>query len=331
MLDVSYIGNRGSRLNHHWQTLGVDANMNDPSVLALGTPVLQSDINSDLARERRHPVAVSGLQRQRGAGAAEVSAVPEHHLARRADRRESVPRARARARAALLAGPPGARRLHLLAAEEQRRRERARATTASTAACRIPPTRCRGGLSADDTPHVFLVGLHLGDAWPESGTSGPRPARRLERQRHPPLRKRPAAEHHHEQRSRAACSSTARSGPTARRAPTPSPQSGDFDPITDNYFNRDAWTDPGPLQFGNAPRARRHVRGFPTYSEDINIFKVFQARRTRRCASRRVRQHLSTGRLFCDPNTNWSSPAFGTVNTQCNQPRSIQFAFRFDF
>ena len=30
--------------------------------------------------------------------------------------------------------------------------------------------------------------------------------------------------------------------------------------------------------------------------------------------------------LFCDPNTNWSSPAFGTVNTQCNQPRSIQFA-----
>ena len=34
----------------------------------------------------RHSVAISGLQRQRGAGAPKVSAVPEHHLARRADR-----------------------------------------------------------------------------------------------------------------------------------------------------------------------------------------------------------------------------------------------------
>ena len=51
MLDVSYIGNRGTRLNHHFQTLGVDANMNDPSVLALGTAVLQSNINSPLAQQ----------------------------------------------------------------------------------------------------------------------------------------------------------------------------------------------------------------------------------------------------------------------------------------
>ena len=50
MLTTSYIGNRGSRLNHHWQTYGVDANMNHPDVLALGTPVLQANINSDLAR-----------------------------------------------------------------------------------------------------------------------------------------------------------------------------------------------------------------------------------------------------------------------------------------
>ena len=50
MLDVSYIGNHGSRLNHHFQTLGVDANMNDPKVLALGASVLQADINSPLAK-----------------------------------------------------------------------------------------------------------------------------------------------------------------------------------------------------------------------------------------------------------------------------------------
>ena len=50
MLTTSYIGNRGSRLNHHLQTYGVDANMNHPDVLALGTPVLQANINSQLAR-----------------------------------------------------------------------------------------------------------------------------------------------------------------------------------------------------------------------------------------------------------------------------------------
>ena len=38
MLDVSYIGNHGSRLNHHLEREGVNANMNDPSVLALGIP-----------------------------------------------------------------------------------------------------------------------------------------------------------------------------------------------------------------------------------------------------------------------------------------------------
>ena len=54
--------------------------------------------------------------------------------------------------------------------------------------------------------------------------------------------------------------------------------SGDFDPATDNYFNRNAWTDPGPLQFGNAPKVDGTVRSFPNYSEDINVFKEFRLR-----------------------------------------------------
>ena len=34
---------------------------------------------------------------------------------------------------------------------------------------------------------------------------------------------------------------------------------------------------------------------------------------------------------FCAPNTNFSSSAFGTVSTQCNQARSAQFALRLDY
>src|SRR4029079_18854232 len=50
MLGVSYIGNPGTRLPHNAQTLGVDANMNNPRVLALGATVLQSNINSAAAQ-----------------------------------------------------------------------------------------------------------------------------------------------------------------------------------------------------------------------------------------------------------------------------------------
>jgi len=35
--------------------------------------------------------------------------------------------------------------------------------------------------------------------------------------------------------------------------------------------------------------------------------------------------------LFCNPNTNFSSSAFGRVSTQCNQARSVQFGLRFDY
>jgi hypothetical protein len=50
-----------------------------------------------------------------------------------------------------------------------------------------------------------------------------------------------------------------------------------------------------------------------------------------------IRFQTSIGNLFnrtffCDPgNTNWSSGSFGQVVTQCNQPRSVQFALKFEF
>ena len=54
-----------------------------------------------------------------------------------------------------------------------------------------------------------------------------------------------------------------------------------------------AWTDPGPLQFGNAPRRDGTVRWFPIYSEDLNIFKVFPMQNEQEDAVRGdVREHL---------------------------------------
>ena len=104
-----------------------------------------------------------------------------------------------------------------------------------------------------------------------------------------------------------------------------------FDPLTQNYFNKTAWTDPGPLQFGNAPTRDGTVRSFPIYSEDLSLFKVVPLQNTFRMRFEAQVGNLFNRVLFCDPNTNWSAPAFGTVNTQCNQPRSVQFALRLDF
>jgi hypothetical protein len=107
--------------------------------------------------------------------------------------------------------------------------------------------------------------------------------------------------------------------------------SGDFDPAVDRYLNRDAWTDPGPLQFGNAPKRDGTVRSFPIYGEDINIFKVFTLTNGRRIRFESMFGNIFNRTLFGEPNTNWSATTFGQVFSQANSPRSIQMALRYDF
>jgi hypothetical protein len=89
--------------------------------------------------------------------------------------------------------------------------------------------------------------------------------------------------------------------------------------------------DPGPLAFGNAPRRDGTARGFATFSEDFSLIK--DTRITDRVKFRLEAQFGNAFNrvLFCDPNTNWSSGEFGQVFSQCNTPRSIQFAAKLDF
>ncbi len=79
------------------------------------------------------------------------------------------------------------------------------------------------------------------------------------------------------------------------------------------------------------PSATTTVRSFPVYSEDLNIFKVFALPNEHRIRFESMFGNIFNRTLFCDPNTNWSSGAFGQISTQCNQPRSIQFALRYEF
>jgi hypothetical protein len=328
MVDVSYIGNRGSRLNHSWQTLGVGANMNSPSVLALGTPVLQSNIDSDLARQAGIASPYPGFT---GNVAQALRTYPQY---------QNI----------IWRGvPTGESQYHALELLLERRfsrglqwrvgytysnlhnngSESAQGDNGDNGRVQDPSTPLEWGLSQDDTPHVLLVGFTWEVPGPSAGLSeallaGWHVSGILRYESGRPFnitmnndlggllfngQKRPN-----------------RVSGTDGVAAT-----GSFDPATDNYFNRAAWTDPGPLKFGDAPRQDGTVRGFPNYSEDVNIFKEFRLRDPMKARFEIDIGNLFNRTLFCNPNTNFSSPAFGTVNTQCNQARSVQFAVRLDY
>lgn len=332
MLDVSYIGNRGTRLNHHWQTLGVDANMNDPRVLALGANVLQSNVNSPVAQAAGIAPPYPGFQ---GNVAQALRKYPQYQ----AIQWRGVPTGRSQYHAVELVlerrFSRGLQsrigytfsRLHNNGAES------AQGDNGINGTVQNPADPLEWGLSADDTPHVFLTGFTweipgsrrwasgltravLG-GWNVSGILRYESGRPFNITMANNLggllfngQKRP------------------------NRVPgidAVTSRSGGFNPTTDNYFNRDAWADPGPLNFGNATKRDGAVRGFPNFSEDVNIFKVFPFGDQMKMRFEASVGNLLNRRLFCDPSTNWSAGSFGTVNNQCNQPRSVQLAMRVDF
>jgi hypothetical protein len=331
MLDISYIGNRGSRLNHHFQTLGVDANMNDPRVLALGATLLQSNINSPTAQAAGIRPPYPGFN---GNVAQALRKYPQYQ----AIQWRGVPTGKSQYHAMELrlerrfSRGLQARFAYTYSKLNNNGAESAQGAEGINGGIQNPSDPFEWGLSSDDTPHVFLTGFTwevpggqkwtsglgkvLLTGWNVSGILRYESGRPLNVFMANDLggllfngQKRP-------NRS---------SGVEAVTA------SGDFDPNVDRYLDRAAWTDPGPLQFGNAERRDGTVRSFPVYTEDVNIFKVFDLANGAKIRFESMFGNIFNRTLFCDPNTNWSASTFGLISTQCNQPRSIQFAIRYDY
>jgi carboxypeptidase family protein/TonB-dependent receptor-like protein len=326
MLDVSYIGNRGSRLNHHFETLGVGANMNDPSVLSLGTAVLQSNINSELARNAGIPIPYPGFN---GNVAQALREFPQYQ----AIQWRGVPTGKSQYHAMELVlerrfsrglqARIGYTYSHLM----NNGTETGQGSDGRNGGVQNPADPLPWILSDDDTPHVLLTGFtweipgptagamkHVLGGWNLSGVLRYESGRPMTITMNNDLggllfntQKRP------------------------NQVGEGMADFGDFDPFQDVYYNPAGWADPGPLQFGNAPERDGEVRGFGNYSEDINIFKVFPL-----SAEKRLRFEAQIGNLFnrtiyCNPQSNWSAGNFGQVFTQCNTARSVQFGLRFDF
>jgi hypothetical protein len=330
MLDVSYIGNRGSRLNHHWERKGVDANMNHPDVLRLGTPVLQSNINSPLAQGAGILPPYPGFN---GNVAQALRQFPQYQgIIWR-----GVPLGKSQYHALELVLEKRfsrgfqARFGYTFSRLKNNGAESAQGDNGINGGVQNPADPLEYGLSGDDTPHVFLTGFTWEVPGPESGLAkavlgGWNVAGILRYESGRPLNVTM-----NNDLSGLLFNSQKRPN---RTGGDPVARGGDFDPFTDNYFNRDAWSDPGPLAFGNAPKQDGDVRGFPNFSEDINIFKVFPLGGTRNLRFEIQFGNIFNRVLYCDPGgagLNWTSTAFGTINTQCNTPRSIQLGFKFDF
>ncbi len=333
MLDVSYIGNHGSRLDHHAQRAGLDYNMNDPRVLSLGAALLNSNINSPAAQAAGIRSPYPGFN---GTVAQALRKFPQYQNIEW----RGLPLGRSQYHALEvvleqhLSGGLQYRVGYTFSKLKNNGAESGMGNEGINGGVQDPVNwnTADYGLSLDDTPHVFLVGFTWDIAkgsW--ESWSGARKALlggwnlsgvlRYESGR--PLRITMAND-----MGGLLFNTEKRPNRTGTDAVV---GGGGFDPTTDNYFNRSAWQDPGPLTFGNAPRADGSVRGFKVFNEDLTISKSFNLRSDLRMRFVAEVGNIFNRTTFCAPNTNFSSPAFGTVNTQCNQARSVQFGLRLDY
>jgi hypothetical protein len=333
MLDVSYIGNKGTRLNHHGQRAGLDYNMNDPRVLSLGAALLNSNINSPAARNAGIQIPYPGFN---GTVAQALRKYPQYQNIEW--RGLPLGRSQYHALEVVLEQRLSAGLQYRIGYTFSRLKnngaESGQGNEGLNGDVQDPVNwdTADWGLSVDDTPHVLLVGFtwDIGQGkW--GGWSGAKKALlggwnlsgilRYESGR--PLRINMAND-------MAGLLFNTRKRPNRTGADAVN-AGGDFDPLTDNYFNRSAWEDPGPLTFGNAPPNDGSARGFKVYNEDLTVSKSFDLKSDLKMRFVAQVGNIFNRTTFCAPNTNFSSPAFGTVNTQCNQARSVQFGLRLDY
>jgi hypothetical protein len=336
LVDLSYTANHGTRLPQNPNYLGIPANMNNPAILALGSKVLGADINSDIAKAAGISPPYPGFV---GNVAQALRPFPQYQGISYRD------------------FPIGFSMYHSFQAKVDKRfsngmvfrafytrsklindgAEQGYSNGGGTAPQNpINTQKLERGVSADDVPNTFVftwsyelpfgktrkhdLVQKLISGWTLNGIlryeSG-RPERitmanDMGGLLFNPL-KRPNVV-------------------TGVSAYSDAISNGSFDPNRDRYFNRAAWSDPGALQFGNAPPRDAHVRGFYNAVEDASIFKETQFGEKLNWRLEFLGGNVTNRVVFCDPNTNWSAgAAFGQVSTQCNQPRSIQLGTKLRF
>ena len=95
-------------------------------------------------------------------------------------------------------------------------------------------------------------------------------------------------------------------------------------------FWSDAFSIPGPGQFGTSGQVLPNARNFPIFNENVSLAKTFSlSHENRREFDVRLEAFNPMNRVrFSSPNTNLSSTSFGLVTGQANAPRNLQLAMK---
>jgi hypothetical protein len=102
------------------------------------------------------------------------------------------------------------------------------------------------------------------------------------------------------------------------------------DPNKDNFLNREAFVNPAPLTFGNAPVYLPFRQ--PTFmSESFGIFKDTQIKERLKLQFRTELSNPFNRVVFGAPSTDFSAGTFGKISSQGNSPRIIQFGLKLLF
>jgi hypothetical protein len=104
----------------------------------------------------------------------------------------------------------------------------------------------------------------------------------------------------------------------------------DFDPAKHQYLRREAFANPAPGQFGNAPRYLP-VRGPMRISESFAVFKDTRISERWSHQFRMEIQNPLNRVVFGNPITNFASNNFGRIVDTAEGPRNIQFGMKLIF
>ncbi len=111
--------------------------------------------------------------------------------------------------------------------------------------------------------------------------------------------------------------SAARSGPVQSRL--------------DAFLDASAFLAPEPFTHGNVARTLPDVRGPRTSNLDLSLFKTFRIGEATHLQFRAEMFNAANTPIFDLPNQAFGSVAFGTITSQRNDPRQVQFGLRLFF
>lgn len=108
------------------------------------------------------------------------------------------------------------------------------------------------------------------------------------------------------------------------------PAGGNF-AVADSYLNSSAFVMPGPLQFGDAPRAFGNARSCPYYNENVTFFKNFRLTEKVNLKFGADVFNLFNRHIWGAPDADFQDGGFGKITGLNGSPRQIQFNARVSF